>query len=1352
MKIDLTAKTSAAKSFCFALSLFLFSSAFANAYRIEYVRPALKQPWYFEDPQSVAVDMDGNVYVADEHNDRVCKFNAQGVFIASWGGSDEDGGQFYQPCGIETDAKRFVYVVDGGAHRVQKFTADGDFVSSWGGFGQEDGLFYFPEGIAADGLGCVYVADSWNYRVQKFDDDGRFLGKWGSRGDGDGQFEKFSGMAVSEDILYVADRFNRRVQKFTLHGVFLESWGDEGSSPGQLGAVYGMDIDGDGRVYLADTTNHRVQVFDGQGRYLFHWGERGTGDSEFAYPEDVVVDPDGRIYVCESGNDRIQKFSSASEFMAAWASGGDGPGQFRYPSAAAMSQDGFIYIADAYNARIQKYSPDGMFLSAWGREGDREGEFSWISGLATDRQGNVYACDSGGHNIQKFNSEGAFMASWGEEGLAEGQFSEPSAVAVDQDGNVYVADAGNDRIQKLDPEGEFVLSWGERGEGSGKFRFLTGVAVDGENNVYVVDHYSAHVQKFSPEGRFLLKWGYYGDGDGEFEWISGVAVDGEDNVLVADVGGRIQKFTDDGKFLCSFGKSGGTDPGAFNALTGIAADASGNVAAADGFNNRFQVFSEEREELPDAKAVIVAGGGPYPGNNIWDGSRSCATFAYRALLYQGLDKEDIYYLSSDAESDLDGNGLADDIDGPCEPEVLEYALTEWAADADTLLLYMVDHGGDKTFRLGETSLLKAQDLDQWMDALQQIMPGVVAVVYDACRSGSFFEALRPPYGKQRILATSTRADQASIFVDQGTISFSFLFWGQFFNGDSFYESFVHAKTAISSTYPQNPSIDADGDGVPEEKEDFSAAAEFSLGRQIRTAGDLPYIGTVTAAWTDSGETSATITAQDVIDADGVASVWAVVVPPDYRSPASDMPVGDLPKVELSPAGEHLYQGDWDGFGSPGEYRFTVFAMDAGSAISLPETVALSADGPIRRTYFPHVASHDAWETEIAAINKSPDQVAQGVFVPYGEDGDPIGDPLEADLCPGCRRQIDVGQEFERPEDIRYIVLESEGGEIEGYTKFFIPGKYRVAVPATDETCRGSLFVTHVASDEHWATGLALLNVSSFVKRLEIRFDSGAVREISLGPGRHKAFTVRELFDGQPCPDIRTAVIENAFGVVGLELFASGNQLSGISLSGEAAETIYYPDVFQSPGWNTGVSVFNPSSNPRDISILSYSAEGELLTVADDSIPPMGKYIGAVSRLVFPQNTAWFELAASGPVAGFALFADGTRLAGYSGTSIETQSGVFPKIDAEGWTRIAFANTEDELASVSLEALDDQGTVVARKTLSLSPKANLAAAPEEIFGQSLENATHIRFASDRQVAGFQLNGSSDAYMADGLPGM
>jgi hypothetical protein len=621
---------------------------------------------------------------------------------------------------------------------------------------------------------------------------------------------------------------------------------------------------------------------------------------------------------------------------------------------------GFVYVVDNGNHRIQKFTSQGQFVDQWGGYGTETGMFRSPAGIAIDSEGYVYVVDGGNYRVQKFTSNGQFVTKWGEGySSADGLFSDPYGITVDDSGYVYVSEPWVPRIQKFTSEGQFVLKWGSEGTGDGQFHDPWDMATDGDGTIYVVDSNNHRVQKFTSEGQFIAKWGEgWGGADGQFGGASGIAIDASGYVYVTDTYfHRIQKFTTDGQFTAKWGEVG-SEPGLLSHPESVALDSTGRVFVCEQGNNRVQVFSTGAAPSPDQgqatdKAIIVAGGGPFPGNNIWDATQLCTSYAYRALTYQGYSKDAIYYLSADTDLDLDGNGLFDDVDADATSSNLEYAIGTWAQDAEDLLVYMVDHGGEGNFRIGPTELLSATTLDTWLDTIQQAIPGTVTILYDACRSGSFLPSLIPPEGKDRILATSSSADEEAIFGSQGTISFSFLFWARMFNGDSFYQSFVQASNSIGVTYSQTTQLEGNSNGIGNEREDQEAAREIKIGNETRTGGDPPTIGSVSPAQTLDPDTSATIYAADVIDADGIGRVWAVITPPDYSNDSADNPVTDLPILDLNSVGNNRYEATYSSLTTEGTYNIAVYASDKGGVISLPKQTTVTVgedDGTAAETY------------------------------------------------------------------------------------------------------------------------------------------------------------------------------------------------------------------------------------------------------------------------------------------------------------------------------------------------------------------------------------------------------------------
>jgi hypothetical protein len=165
-----------------------------------------------------------------------------------------------------------------------------------------------------------------------------------------------------------------------------------------------------------------------------------------------------------------------------------------------------------------------------------------------------------------------------------------------------------------------------------------------------------------------------------------------------------------------------------------------------------------------------------------------------------------------------------------------------------------------------------------------------------------------------------------------------------------------------------------------------------------------------------------------------------------------------------------------------------------------------------KIYFPHVASYERWETEIALVNTVPGGIGvHGHLKAYNKEG---GNPLEeidVVVPVGGRREITVGEFFQNPEAIDYIVFLSDSGFLAGYTRFNDPGG-RVSLPATTGVLQGWF---PKMDNDGW-TGLAFLNVDS--ETANMRFtaigESGqkvGEEAISLAPGVKTVAIVWQFF-------------------------------------------------------------------------------------------------------------------------------------------------------------------------------------------------------------------------------------------------
>jgi sugar lactone lactonase YvrE len=248
----------------------------------------------FKSPLGIVVDTTGNVFVADEEDHRIRKITSGGV-VSTLAGSGSaayaDGtgtaASFHYPAGIALDISGNLYVADSANNRIRKITPGG-VVSTLAGSGNAayaDGTgtaasFSFPDGVAMDLSGNVYVTDSNNDRIRKITPEGEVTTFAGSGAetilDGTGTSASFfspSGITVDGvGNFYVADKNNNRIRKITSGGVVttlagsgIKSYAD---GIGTAAAFYwpiGITVDFNKNIYVGDYMNNRVrkiQIFE----------------------------------------------------------------------------------------------------------------------------------------------------------------------------------------------------------------------------------------------------------------------------------------------------------------------------------------------------------------------------------------------------------------------------------------------------------------------------------------------------------------------------------------------------------------------------------------------------------------------------------------------------------------------------------------------------------------------------------------------------------------------------------------------------------------------------------------------------------------------------------------------------------------------------------------------------------------------------------------------------------------------------------------------------------------------------------------------------------------------------------
>jgi RHS repeat-associated protein len=287
----------------------------------------------------------------------VVSVSAPAVFSSAFGSSGSGSGQFAQPEGIAVDPHGDVWVTDAYNSRVEKFSGSGSWLATYGKLGMGNGEYFEPVGIAMNqGTGDVYIVDQYADKVQELNEDGEWVRSWEGH---EGAFDEPSGIAVdAHGNVWVADYGNDRVEEFNEKGEFLLKLGSAGSEGGKFLGPAGLLV-ANGYVYVTDFNSARLEAFTEEGSYVGEVGGWGIGIGAFVYPDGLAANSSGDVYVVELGNDRVQELTPYGSFLSLFGSAGSGTGQLAEPHDLAVSSTGALYITDSENDRVEKWVPAG---------------------------------------------------------------------------------------------------------------------------------------------------------------------------------------------------------------------------------------------------------------------------------------------------------------------------------------------------------------------------------------------------------------------------------------------------------------------------------------------------------------------------------------------------------------------------------------------------------------------------------------------------------------------------------------------------------------------------------------------------------------------------------------------------------------------------------------------------------------------------------------------------------------------------------------------------------------------------------------------------------------------------------
>jgi beta-lactamase regulating signal transducer with metallopeptidase domain/sugar lactone lactonase YvrE len=544
------------------------------------VRPSATQ---LRSPLGIAVDSAGNLYISDVFNKRIHKVTPDGVITGIAGNGESgfggDGGQaasalLNDPQSVAVDAAGNLYIADSRNDRIRKVTPDGIISTMAGsenpGYIGDGGpatsaLLRYPRSVAVDSAGNLYIVSS--RRVRKVTPDGIIsnvagIGMEGYSGDGgpatSARLSDPVAIAVdSVGNLYIADQACRCIrkvaafQKLDQSGKIATRVSSDLRVNSPLATTQRIDSptsavpDGVGGFYVSSLYQNRIYHVTTDGRLRLaagtgiagYGGDGGQAASAQLYmPEGIAVDSAGNLFIADTVNDRIRKVTPAG-IIATVA-------QLKAPPRVAVDSAGNLYIADYGHNSILKVMPDGVIttIAGNGEEGyNGDGGPAASARLArphdaaVDSAGNLYIADTHNHRIRKVTPAGVITTAAGNGKLgfggdggkaASAQLCYPHGVAVDSAGNLYIADSGNKRIRKVTPAGVIATVAGNgkagfSGDGGqaayAQLNYPYGVSVDSVGNLYIADIENLRVRKVTPAGVITT---VAGNGEGDSSLIS----------------------------------------------------------------------------------------------------------------------------------------------------------------------------------------------------------------------------------------------------------------------------------------------------------------------------------------------------------------------------------------------------------------------------------------------------------------------------------------------------------------------------------------------------------------------------------------------------------------------------------------------------------------------------------------------------------------------------------------------------------------------------------------------------------------------------------------------------------------
>jgi sugar lactone lactonase YvrE len=645
---------------------------------------SLKQPF------GVCMDAFGNCFIADYGNNRVRMVDTNGIIrtVAGNGtsGYNGDGGaatnaSLYSPTGVAVDSQGNLFIADRNNNCIREVDTNGIITTVAGngaaGFLGDGGMatnanLNHPFGVAADADGNLFIADSGNNRIRCVNSNGIIttLAGTGNAGySGDGGPASNANLNFPSDVkvdrfgfIYFADVNNSRVRGIdpsgvitTVAGSATQGYSGDGGSPttASLKLPFAIALDAFGSLLVCDMQNFRVRKVSLGSRPILQLNNVTTNN--VGTYQVAVTSLDGSVTsgvvnltVVLNTSPQHQLVISGSPVSFGVAAYGQGPFAYQWYFNTNTPVDGGTNAALTFNnTSVDKAGVYSCVISSGGASVTSSGfslvVFSLPSIVAQPSSVTVSAGNSTSFSVG-VSGTGPFTYQWrlngtnlpdnnniitrvaginssknfsGDGGLATvATMQSPSSLALDRTGNLYIVDQPNNRVRAVDTNGIInTVAGGGSQQGDGvqatnEHLNLSGpgpacMALDSSGNYYFTESGNNRVRRVDTNGIVSTvagngNGGFSGDGglalNAQLNNPTGIAVDKAGNVFIGDRNNlRIRKVgtngiitTVAGNGTVGFSGDGGAAINAALNFAGLAVDGAGNLLIADLGNQRIR--------------------------------------------------------------------------------------------------------------------------------------------------------------------------------------------------------------------------------------------------------------------------------------------------------------------------------------------------------------------------------------------------------------------------------------------------------------------------------------------------------------------------------------------------------------------------------------------------------------------------------------------------------------------------------------------------------------------------------------------------------------------------------------------